>query len=95
MATVPPRPNKKQKIAADTAKLQAEEENRIPEGLGNVRVQFLDETTGNATGAPVTLPLAQASVKNLELLLNSLLQNVRMLFASMSMIATDGKTGRK
>lgn len=72
MATVLPPPSKRQKLAADDEKRQREEADRIPEGLGSVRVQFVDQASGQSTGAPVSLPLSQANVKNLELLLNSL-----------------------
>ena len=72
MATVLPPPNKKQRIAAENEKVQEEENSRIPEGLGSVRIQFVDQASGRPTGAPVAIPVAQANVKNLELLLNSL-----------------------
>lgn len=72
MATVLPPPSKRQKIAADEERKENEKKNKIPQDLGNVRIQFIDQSTGYATGGPVTLPVAQTSVKNLELLLNSL-----------------------
>lgn len=72
MATIIPPPNKKQKLAAETAKQEDIASRLIPEGLGNVRVQFIDHSTGASTGAPISVPVSQANVKNLELLLNSL-----------------------
>lgn len=72
MATVLPPPSKRQKLAADIEKKEQVERDRIPDDLGNVRVQFVDQATGKVTGAPVSIPIAQANVKNLELLLNSL-----------------------
>lgn len=76
MATVPPPPSKRQKLAAETAKAEALEATRIPENLGSVRVQFADSTSGHATGTPISIPIAQASAKNLEHLLNDLMGNV-------------------
>ncbi|KAI9651967.1 MAG: hypothetical protein M1831_007470 [Alyxoria varia] len=72
MATLAPPPSKKQKLIAQNAKLEVEGSRRIPDGLGSVRVQFVDQSNGTTTGGPVAIPLAHASVKNLELLLNSL-----------------------
>lgn len=72
MTTVLPPPSKRQKLAAEAEKFQQEEDKKIPEGLGSVRVQFIDQATGLPTGGPVALPVSQGNVKNLELLLNSL-----------------------
>ena len=72
MATVPPPPSKRQKVAADAAKEEAEEAMRIPENLGSVRVQFEDASSGAATGTPISIPISQATTKNLEHLLNDL-----------------------
>lgn len=78
MATVLPPPSKRQKLAADIERKEQVERDRIPDDLGNVRVQFVDQATGKVTGAPVSIPIAQANVKNLELLLNSLQGQVSM-----------------
>ena len=76
MATVLPPPSKKQRLAdAETAKTQQEIDS-IPSNLGSIRVQFFDQSSGKPTGGPVSIPVADASVKNLELLVNSLLGNV-------------------
>ncbi|KAL9124374.1 MAG: hypothetical protein Q9217_006293 [Psora testacea] len=76
MATIPPPPSKRQKIAV-TEKLQAQKDaNVIPDDLGSVRVQFVDQSTSKPAGAPVSIPVADATVKNLELLLNTLQRNV-------------------
>lgn len=72
MATVLPPPSKRQKLAAAIEQKEQVERDRIPDDLGSIRVQFVDQATGKTTGAPVSLPIAQANVKNLELLLNSL-----------------------
>ncbi|KAI9662194.1 MAG: hypothetical protein M1829_006176 [Trizodia sp. TS-e1964] len=74
MATVLPPPTKRQKTAAATKAQEQQDVDTIPENLGNVRIQFHDSVTGKLTGSPVSLPVAQATVKNLEVLLNTLLQ---------------------
>ena len=77
MATVLPPPNKRQRLE-NTEKTRAQQDVKgIPQDLGSVRVQFFDQTTGKATGGPVSIPVADTTVKNLELLLNSLQGNVR------------------
>lgn len=88
MATLPPRPSKRQKLAADQEKVAAEEAQRIPEGLGDVRVQFVDQASGEATGAPVSVSIAHANIKNLELLLNSLQGQVCKLPARVSPVSS-------
>lgn len=71
MATVLPPPSKRQKLdAAERARIQ-QQPGPIPEG--SIRVQFVDRTSNAPAGPAVAVPLAQASVKNLEILLNSLL----------------------
>ncbi|KAK2774628.1 hypothetical protein FQN52_004241 [Onygenales sp. PD_12] len=75
MATVLPPPSKRQKLeTAEKARLQQEIQS-IPENLGSVRVQFFDQTTGKPTGPPVAVPIADATVKNLETLVNTLQGN--------------------
>ena len=78
MATVVPPPNKKQKIAAEE-KIQAQEKaKQIPNGQGNVTVQFIDQSNGESTGNPISIPVADATTRNLEQLLNTLQRNVRV-----------------
>lgn len=77
MATVLPPPSKRLKLEAAERAREQQDAGGIPDGLGSVRVQFIDQTTGKATGGPVSIPVADATVKNLELLLNSLQGNVR------------------
>ncbi|PWY86920.1 hypothetical protein BO70DRAFT_369951 [Aspergillus heteromorphus CBS 117.55] len=75
MATLLPPPTKRQKTeTAERARLQQEIQS-IPENLGSIRVQFFDQATGSATGPAVSVPVADASVKNLETLLNTLQGN--------------------
>ncbi len=76
MATLLPPPSKRQRTAiADKAREQ-QELDRIPDDLGSLRVQFFDQATGQQTGIPVTVKVVDASIKNLELLLNTLQGNV-------------------
>ncbi len=77
MATVLPPPSKRQKSAAAVRAKEQQEIDTIPENLGSVRVQFHDHATGNPTGPSVSVPVVDATVKNLELLLNTLQGNVR------------------
>lgn len=76
MATVLPPPSKRQRtIIAEKAREQ-QDVDAIPKDAGSVRVQFFDQSTGKPTGAPVAIPVVDATVKNLELLLNTLQGNV-------------------
>jgi len=76
MATLVPPPSKRQKIAALEKAERIAEDARIPEDLGSVRVQFVDQSTGKTTGPVVAVPVKDATVKNLETLLNTLQGNV-------------------
>jgi ribosome assembly protein 4 len=76
MATVLPPPSKRQRTALAEKTRDQQEIDRIPENLGSVRVQFLDQATGQHTGGQVSIPVVDATVKNLELLLNTLQGNV-------------------
>ena len=82
MATVLPPPSKRVKTAAAERSREQQELDGIPADLGSVRVQFFDQATGKPTGAPVSIPVADATVKNLELLLNTLQGNVRLFLNS-------------
>lgn len=79
MATILPPPSKRQRTdAADRARQQQETET-IPADAGTVRIQFYDEITGLPMGdGPVLIPVADASPKNLELLINTLQGHVRI-----------------
>lgn len=82
MATIIPPPSKRQKLeASEKTRLQAEIAT-IPDNLGSIRVQFVDQSTGGTTGPVVSIPVQDATVRNLENLLNTLQGNVGMrLFA--------------
>ncbi len=70
MATVLPPLSKRQKLAAaEKARIQHDPD-PLPEG--SIRIQFVDRTSNAPTGSAVSIPLAQATIKNLEILLNSL-----------------------
>lgn len=76
MATVLPPPSKRQRTATADKAREQQVLDRIPDDLGSLRVQFFDQATGQQTGAPVSIQVADATVKNLELLLNTLQGNV-------------------
>lgn len=78
MATVLPPPSKRQKTAvAETSREQQSVES-IPNDLGSLRVQFVDQSTGQPIGTPISVPVVDTTVKNLELLLNTLQGNVSL-----------------
>lgn len=80
MATQLPPASKKQRLQHGQIGREQQELDQIPSDLGSVRVQFFDQSTGNATGPAVAVPIVDASVKNLETLLNTLQENVGVLF---------------
>ncbi|KAL9022558.1 MAG: hypothetical protein Q9185_000268 [Variospora sp. 1 TL-2023] len=75
MATVLPPPSKRQRTLVAEKAHEQQDVDTIPSDLGSVRVHFYDQSTGKPTGAPVAIPVADATVKNLELLLNTLQGN--------------------
>ncbi|KAI9754219.1 MAG: hypothetical protein M4579_004816 [Chaenotheca gracillima] len=75
MATVLPPPSKRQKVAAAARAREQQDVDTIPEDIGSVRIQFHDHATGQSSGPPISVPVADATVKNLELLLNTLQGN--------------------
>ncbi|KAL2215035.1 ribosome biogenesis protein Rsa4 [Thermoascus aurantiacus ATCC 26904] len=75
MATLVPPPSKRQKREIAEKARQQQEIESIPDNLGSIRVQFFDQATGEATGPAVAVPVADATVKNLETLLNTLQGN--------------------
>lgn len=76
MATVFPPPSKRQRTAVAEIARDQQDVDTIPNNLGSVRIHFFDQSTGKPTGPPVAVPVADATVKNLELLLNTLQGNV-------------------
>lgn len=81
MATVLPPPSKRQRTdAAERAREQQTVE-EIPSDAGTLRLNFFDETTGLPIGnGPVLVPVADATPKNLELLVNKLQGHVGYIF---------------
>ncbi len=77
MTTILPPPSKRQKTATAERSREQQSIDSVPQDLGSIRVHFYDQSSGLATGAPVSIPVADASVNNLELLLNTLQGNVR------------------
>ena len=78
MTTELPPPSKRQKLEASEKARQRAESAIVPTNFGSVRVQFVDQSTGNTTGPVVALPVHDATIKNLENLLNTLQGNVGM-----------------
>ena len=78
MATVLPPPSKRQKLEAVEKVQRAAEDATIPSELGNVRVQFVDQGSGQATGPVVAVQVKDTSIKNLETLLNTLQAKVSL-----------------
>ena len=76
MATVLPPPSKRIRTAATEKAREQQDIQKTPDNLGSIRVQFIDQATGKSNAAPVSIPVADATVKNLELLLNTLQGNV-------------------
>jgi len=77
MATLVPPPSKRQKLQAAEKAQKAAQDAQIPDDLGTVRVQFVDQSTGKATGPVVAVAVKDATVKNLESLLNTIQGKVR------------------
>ena len=76
MATLVPPPTKRQRTEVVENARQQQEIESVPSDLGSIRVQFFDQATGSATSPAVSVPVADATVKNLETLLNTLQGNV-------------------
>lgn len=76
MTTTLPPPSKRQRLEIADKTRNQQDISSVPQDLGSVRVQFFDQTTGNSTGSAVAVPIADATVKNLETLLNTLQGNV-------------------
>jgi ribosome assembly protein 4 len=72
MATVAPPPSKHQKLEASEKARNQADITVIPDNLGSIRVQFVDQSTGTSTGPVVSIPVQDATVRNLENLLNTL-----------------------
>lgn len=78
MATLVPPPSKRQKTEVAEKSREQQSVESIPSDLGSIRVQFNDQSTGQPFGAPISVPVADATARNLELLLNTLQRNVSL-----------------
>ena len=78
MATLVPPPSKRQKTEVAEKSREQQSVESIPSDLGSIRVQFNDQSTGQAFGAPISVPVVDATARNLELLLNTLQKNVSL-----------------
>lgn len=83
MATVVPPPSKRQKTAVAEKSREQQNVEDIPSGLGSIRVQFNDQSTGQSIGAAISVPVVDATVRNLELLLNTIQRNVGIIFLNL------------
>lgn len=77
MTTVLPPPSKRQRTDAAEKSRQQQEIEVIPSDAGTLRIQFFDETTGLPIQGLTLVPVADATPKNLESLLNTLQGHVR------------------
>lgn len=76
MATLLPPPSKKQKREIVERSREQQEVDLGPRDLGSVVLQFIDESTGQPTKGEIKVPVANTSVRELETILNSILNNV-------------------
>ena len=76
MATVLPPPSKRLKTEQQNKARAQQDVETIPADLGSIRVQFNNQSNGEYSGAPISVPVANATIKNLELILNTLQGNV-------------------
>jgi ribosome assembly protein 4 len=70
MATVLPPPSKRRKLQISNLSAKQQEPAAAP--TGSVKIRFVDRSTGESVGPVVAVPLAQASVRNLNVLINDL-----------------------
>jgi len=77
MTTVLPPLSKRQRLEKWEKSKEQQDINDVPADAGSLRLQFVDERTGTPIGGgPVLVPVADATPKNLELLVNKLLGHV-------------------
>ncbi|KAI9827618.1 MAG: hypothetical protein M1826_006280 [Phylliscum demangeonii] len=72
MTTILPPPSKRQKTAAAALARQQQDVDQTQRNVGSIRVRFRDPATGLPDGPPILIPAADATVENLELLVNTL-----------------------
>ena len=71
MATIVPPPSKRQRIAQAEKFANQQDLDTIPDNLGTTLLQFYDEN-GQPQGPRIVVPIADCTVKNLNLLVNKL-----------------------
>ena len=76
MSTVLPPPSKRQRTATAARAAEQQDIEEVPSDAGTLRIQFTDEQTGLKIGAPIMIPVSEATPKNLELLLNTMQEHV-------------------
>jgi ribosome assembly protein 4 len=79
MATILPPASKRQKRELTEKTREQQEIDVIPSDLGSIVVQFIDESTGKPTKGEIKIPVANTTVKELETILNSILEHVGRL----------------
>jgi ribosome assembly protein 4 len=79
MATLLPHPSKKQKREIAEKAREQQEIDILPRDLGSVVLQFIDESTGKSTKGEIKVPVANTTVRELETILNTILENVGKL----------------
>lgn len=84
MSTVLPPPSKRQRVAASARAAEQQDIEEVPSDAGSLRIQFTDETTGLKIGQAILIPVAEATPKNLELLLNTLQEHVSTHLSSLA-----------
>ena len=75
MATVLPPRSKRQRVATAEKAKKRQAIATIPES-GKVRIKFFEQATGQSHTESILIPVAEATTKNLELILNTLQNNV-------------------
>lgn len=78
MATVRPPPSKRQRLEASERAREQQDIETVPQDAGSLRYQFIDQITGLPIGQPILIPVADATPKNLEILLNKLQDHVSL-----------------
>jgi ribosome assembly protein 4 len=77
MTTILPPPSKRQRLdASERSRQQQDINDDIPADAGTMQIQLVDEITGLPIGGPMLIPVANATPKSLEMLVNKLRNTV-------------------
>jgi ribosome assembly protein 4 len=83
MATVLPPPSKRQRLEASNR--SRDQQDIVPPDVGSLKIRFINTITGVPIGeGPILVPIADATPKNLELLINKLQGHVSYSTCPMS-----------